>query len=572
MFDKIRRVLGFGERKDVEFSPELMDAIRRGWGFVTKSGVQISARTAFGLTAFHRGVMSIAEGVAMLPVELYVEDPVTKSAKPDRTHPLYDLIRHKPSDLQDSFQFHRMMLAHAVASGNGVVWKNKVRGRLAELLPVIPEGLGITVDNFLRRQYRFSLESGITKDCYADEVLHLQGPSWELREALNPTSLGREALGLSQALQDSHANLHRNGVRPSGALKNTSSQKLRLEDVSRIRTLWEETYTGIDNTGKPLILDQFDWVPLRQTGVDAEHLDTRKHQIEEIARLLGVFPIMLFHAGDQSPTFASAEAFFAAHLQYTLTPWIVAVTRMYETQLLSAEERRAGYHFRVDTSEFIRASLQDRAAYYSRALGTGSSPGWLTQNEIRADDGWDPLPDESSDKVWNPLTMTQGGGQPAQDTPEAETKKATPAFSGQVAPLYLSRPLVTAPALYQWAERAGVRDLIAPEDMHVTVVYSRTPVDWFALPSKDSAGELTCVGGPRVVTKLGKAVALVFQCPDLSERHQSWVDAGASSDFGPLVCHVSLSYTEQDVPEGVVPFMGDLVFGPEKFMVAKVTE
>ena len=234
----------------------------------------------------------------------------------------------------------------------------------------------------------------------------IRGPSWAPHRSLDPAVIGREALGLAQATEETHARLHRNGAQPGGVL--STEQKLDKAQIEHLREAWQQAQGGLENRGRTAILaGGLKWEQTAMTGVDSEHLDTRKHQIEEIARLLGVFPIMLGHAGDQSPTFASADAFLEAHVRFTLQPWLKRVRAAIETQPLTKDERQAGYHVRIDTSELLRGSLKDRTEYYKAALGTNSSPRWLQPNEVREDDGWNPVP--GLDDVMSPLTMVPAG-------------------------------------------------------------------------------------------------------------------------------------------------------------------
>ena len=149
---------------------------------------------------------------------------------------------------------------------------------------------------------------------------------------------------------------------------------------------------------------------MQMTGVEAQHLELRKHQVAEIARFLRLWPIMLGLGGDESPTFASALEFMRAHVRFSLQPWLTSIVGSIQCQLLTREERREGYHVRIDTSELVRGSVQERTEYYKAALGTASSPGWLTQNEVREDDGWNPLDNPEADTVPPPPKNPQPGG------------------------------------------------------------------------------------------------------------------------------------------------------------------
>jgi len=396
------------EAKSVDFSPELWAAINGGWGLATKSGASVSSSTALQTTAFYRGVLVIADGIAQLPVEIYRKASSGRGVEPATDHPLYDMLMYRPSAWQDATSFFGTVLMHAAATGNSVSYRNEVNGQLRELIPIRPELTSIDIDPINRVFFDVSFEKGGTARLYQEQVFHLAGPSWSPYKGLDPTIVGREAIGLAQVTEETHARLHSNGARPSGVL--SMDGKLAPEQVAALRQQFHEVQGGTANSSKPAILTGgMKWQQIAMTGVDAQHIETRKMQIEEIARLLGVFPIMLGHAGDQSPTFASADAFLEAHVRYTLQPWIKRVRQAIETQLLTREERAEGYHVRIDASELLRGSLKDRTEYYKAALGTNSSPGWLKPNEIREDDGWNPDDDPSMDEVWQPATMSPNG-------------------------------------------------------------------------------------------------------------------------------------------------------------------
>lgn len=410
------------EAKSIDLSPTMWAAINGGWGLPTHSGLDVSSVTALQVPAFYRAVMVIADGIAQLPVEIYRRLPSGRGSEPALDHPLYDLLRHQPSELQDAFAFFTTTIMHAAATGNSVSYKVMVNGQVRELIPVRPESVGIDLEfGTYRKRFDVTFENGGFATLGAGEVFHLAGPSWRPHIGLDPTVIGREAIGLARATEESQARLHSNGVRTGGVL--STEQRLDKTQIETLREQWQQLQGGIQNAWKTAILGGgLKWEATAMTGVDAQHLETRKHQIEEICRVLGVFPIMVGHAGDQSPTFASAEAFFDAHVRYTLQRWISAVKAAIETQLLTPEERKAGYYVRIDTSELTRGSLEARTRYYQAGLGTNSNPGWLTPNEVREDDGWNPL--EDLNEVMSPLTMTPAGQQVAPDSAPADAAAA----------------------------------------------------------------------------------------------------------------------------------------------------
>jgi len=559
------------ETKAVDFSPELLAAINGGWGLPTKSGADVSTVTAMQVPAFFRGVMVIADGISQLPVQIYRDLPSGKGSEPAVDHPLYDMLLHGPSELQDAFQFFTTILMHAAATGNSVSYKVVVADQVRELIPIRPESVAIDITTpLMRKRFDVTFENGGYATLGAADVFHLCGPSWRPFKGLDPAVIGREAIGLARATEESQARLHSNGVRPSGLLSTES--KIDRAQVESLREQLNQAYAGVANAMRTIITGGgLKYTPLAMTGVDSQHLETRKHQIEEIARVLGVFPIMLGHAGDQSPTFASAEAFFDAHVRYTLQRWIKALKAAINTQLLTAAERREGYHVRIDTSELTRGSLEARTRYYQTALGTNSNPGWLTPNEVREDDGWNPQ--ESLDSVMSPLTMApakdRAPGAPAAPAPDgADVEKSIKPRT-----LYVSRKLLNADEFLSWATAQGFTSTLAKDDFHVTIAYSRAAIDWMLVgeewPGPDENGEmLVAAGGPRAVEPIGKegAVALKFASWALTRRNHEIREAGASWDWPEYQPHVTITYDAAGVDlSKVEPFRGALRFGPEIF-------
>lgn len=137
-------------------------------------------------------------------------------------------------------------------------------------------------------------------------------------------------------------------------------------------------------------------------------------------------------------------------------------------------------------------------------------------------------------------------------------------------PLYVSRRLLNAGALRAWARSAGFTSALADAEMHVTIAFSRAPVDWQAIPpdTKPLTIELT-QDGDQHVKMLGTAAVLRFTAPELEARWRAFRQAGASWDHPGYQPHVTLTYQPParwpTPPERMEPYHGPLRFGPERY-------
>lgn len=136
--------------------------------------------------------------------------------------------------------------------------------------------------------------------------------------------------------------------------------------------------------------------------------------------------------------------------------------------------------------------------------------------------------------------------------------------------LYVSRKLINGGDVIAWARSQGFTDLMPAGELHVTIAYSRTPVDWMKVGQTWHGEELKVpAGGPRMVERFGEAIVLLFASDELRWRWQECIDAGASWDHPEYQPHVTFSWNAPNADLSMVqPYNGPLVFGPEEFETA----
>ena len=369
-----------------------------------KAGARVSVETSLQVATVLACARAIAEGCAQVPVRFYAGDGAGRRV-PQRSHPLEDVLGYRPNPWQTSFEFRETMLLHAVLCGNAFVYINRVGGRVAELIPIEPGRVWVERQRDMSLTYRLTFESGETAVLTSRDVWHLRGPSWNSWMGLEAIKYAREAIGLAIVTEEAHARLHANGVRPTGAY--TVEGTLAPDQYKSLAAWIAQHHAGAENGGKPLILDRgAKWTSLAMNGVDAQHLETRKHQVEEICRAMRVIPLMVGYS-DKTATYASAEQMFISHVVHTITPWATRFEQSAEAALLRPGE---DVDIRLDLKGLMRGAAKDRAEYFAKALGSGGAPAWMTQNEVRAEDGLDWL--EGADRLPQPTnvggTVTEG--------------------------------------------------------------------------------------------------------------------------------------------------------------------
>ena len=202
------------------------------------------------------------------------------------------------------------------------------------------------------------------------------------------------------ATEEATGALHKNSVRPSGVY---SVEGTLTDDKYASLAKWiDERLGGAENAGKPMVMDRgAKWVSTQMTGVDAQTLEMRRFQIEEICRFARVMPIMVGYS-DKAATYASAEQMFLAHVVHTLAPWYQRLEQSIDANLLTQKDRDAGLYSNFVEEGLLRGSLRDTK---DTILGYVNG-GILTPNEGRAKLDQNPDSDPASDKLRIPANIT----------------------------------------------------------------------------------------------------------------------------------------------------------------------
>ena len=305
------------------------------------------------------------------------------------------LLTRRPNSFQTPFQLKEYAITSCLLDKGFLALKNTVRGEVREILPLPMGSWSIHRDPGKWDHYfQVSFDAAKRIGRYRPEdVVFMRGPSLNGWEALPMLRAMREAVGLAQSLERQQARLAGNGGKPSGVL--SFDESLSPEMVTKIRDQWQEKY-GPNGDGGIAVFDRSaKFASMTMTSVDAQTMEARNFQIEEVARALRVHPNKLMHSGNQS-TYASAESFARAHVQDALMPWMRRFEEVVNRDVLGSEP---DLMCDLDESAHLRGNMQETSDYITKMLGAGGHQPVLTTNEARAQIGKDPIAEAWADEL-----------------------------------------------------------------------------------------------------------------------------------------------------------------------------
>lgn len=406
-------------------SGSTLDLLRESlYGFQSATGKNVNSTTALQVSAVFACCRVLGEGIAQIPLQLMQETGNKRNKAKD--HPLYNLLGFAPNDFQTSFEYREMVVWHCVLTGNHLSFINRdSKGRILELLPFRPDQVTVKRDKQWGLTYEVrSDDDGSTKVFPKEAIWHVKGPSWNGWQGLECVKIARDAVGLAMATEEASARLHKNGVNTSGIY---SVEGILSDEQQKSLSKWiQASYAGAENAGKAMVLDRGGkWLQTTMTSIDAQSLETRRFQIEEICRFARVSPIMVY-GSDKSSTYAGSTANFLAHLVHTLSPWYQRLEQSMDMNLLTEKERAAGYYF-----NFVEEGLLRTSALETKDVILGYvNGGIMTPNEGRALLDMNPIDDGDSDELRIPANIVgeipteEPTKEPPKDTTAEDTVKA----------------------------------------------------------------------------------------------------------------------------------------------------
>ncbi|KPC53018.1 phage portal protein [Amantichitinum ursilacus] len=378
------------------------------------AGVPVNEKTAMRVSAVYAAVSLIGGAVSNMPLDIYrgVGDDAVKANQDSK---LFWLFNEELSPAWSAPVAWEFSMSSLMLHGDSMwrilraspvspdivgfepwnplaVWVQRVRGRLVYTM-VDPDGQVFVLDQ--------------------DDVLHVPGVGFDGLRGMSPIRHAalRSAVGVAHAADGFAASFFSNGARPDFAL--TTDGKLSDEAVKILRDTWEQRHSGTHNAHKPAVLTGGLKVQqLTMTSQDAQLLDTRKFQIEDIARIYGVPPHMIGSMDKTSAWGTGIEQLSISFVRYTLMRHLVK----FQAEINRKCFRTGRYSARFDAWGLEKGDLSSLFTSLRVAVGRAGEPGLITINEARAKAGMPKVP--GGDKLFD-----GGKGNASTDAPDGAQQK-----------------------------------------------------------------------------------------------------------------------------------------------------
>ena len=355
------------------------------------AGKNVNERSAMQMTAVYACVRILSEAIAGLPLHMYrYKDEGGKEKALD--HVLYRLLHDEPNPEMTSFVFRETLMTHLLLWGNAYaqIIRNG-KGEVIALYPLMPNRMEVNRDSNGRLYYEYQTMKedaptmkGAVYQLDPSEVLHIPGLGFDGLVGYSPIAMAKNAIGLSMAAEEYGAKFYANGAAPSGVLEHPSV----LKDPAKVRDSWNAAFGGSSNSHKVAVLEEgMKYTPISISPNEAQFLETRKFQIDEIARIFRVPPHMV---GDlEKSSFSNIEQQSLEFVTYTLSPWMVRWEQSLSRALLS-EDEKVNYFFKFNVDGLLRGSYHERMQGYS----VGIQNGFMCPNDVRELEDLDLIPEE----------------------------------------------------------------------------------------------------------------------------------------------------------------------------------
>lgn len=349
-----------------------------GWGSFT--GEAVTTEASLRLSTVWACVRLISETLATLPLGFYMRKP-DGSRKMAVDHQLYFILHTQPNADNTAVTFWEVVAASMLLWGNTYVEIGRDASggviSLNFLMPqnITPPRLGDTHFSYRDPRTREVRQIAMT------DVMHIPAFSIDGICGLSPVAYGMNVMGQAITTDRASAAAFAQGMRASGFVKSPDTLKEKQrEDIKKSL----EAFRGTEGAGRVMVLEAgMAFEALSMNPADAQMLESRNFNIEEICRWFRVPPFMVGHSEKSTSWGTGIEQQMIGFITFVLRPWCVRIEQAISKSLLKPVER-ARYFAEFSLDGLMRGDSAARAAFYAVMVNNGI----LTRDEVRGLENW----------------------------------------------------------------------------------------------------------------------------------------------------------------------------------------
>lgn len=349
------------------------------------AGQTVNQKTTLGLATAWACIGLKSELVGSMGCGVYSKN-AGGGRKSESGHWLYDLLHEEPNADQTPAEFWSGQVAAMDLWGNAYAEKEMLGSRVTALTPLAPHLVQVNRDRNNRRVYHY-LDRGKVEILPADKIFHLRGITLGGDVGLSAIEYGRRTLGGAMAANKTAADTFRSGLQAAGFME-TGAASLNAEQRADLIAIFD-SFVGEAMRGRIVPLEKdFKFAPIKMNPADAQLLESRGWDVEEICRWFGMLPVLIGHAAKGQTMWGSGiEQLLLGWQTLRLNPLLCRIEQSAKKQLLPRAERKLVYP-EFNREAAMAADSAGRAALYS-AFGQN---GVMDRNEMRSRENLDHRP------------------------------------------------------------------------------------------------------------------------------------------------------------------------------------
>lgn len=379
----------------------------------------VTQDTALCFSAFWASVKLISETVAGMPLKFYEVQP-DGTRKLATGQDLAKLFAGKVNRYQTRFEFFESIVMQLAMHGNAYAYKQKNGSRLVGLLPMMSAQMDVTLESD-GGAILYKYNNGIQTREYSEaDIWHVKLMGNGV-VGLSPLSYARNSIGLGLATDNATNKIYKKGAKPAGVMTMPDGVVLKPDQRQQMR----DSFKGLADGDQSFFLMEggAKYQQISMTPQDIELLSSRRFQIEDVARFMGVPSVLINDTSSSTVWGSGISEIMQGFYKLGLRPYLERIEASIEANLI-ATELRGKYEAEFDFKSILRGDMAARFQAYKEAV-TG---GFMTPNEARKDEGWQPL--DGGDTLYLQQQMTpieqlqnvdRGGSQPAAQNNNDET-------------------------------------------------------------------------------------------------------------------------------------------------------